>query len=321
MRIFLTGATGFAGSHLVDRLSADGHHLTALVHPATSHQELPGDGHIRVVPGDLLDRDALRETIVAARPDVIYHLAGQAYPARSWHDPALTMAVNAGGTANVLWAATEFGRPRVVVVTSAEVYGPVQPGDLPLTEATPPQPRHPYGVSKLAAGQLARVYWERYGLPVVEARPFNHIGPRQAPGFVVPDFAGQLAAMQLGRQARVIRVGNLDPERDFTDVRDVVAAYVALAEHGRPGEAYLICSGKPVPVRHILETLIALSSLDVEVVVDSTRVNPSDTPCLYGSHAKITTDTGWQPRIPLRQSLADALTDCRQRLRAQPPGD
>lgn len=314
MRVFITGATGFAGSHLVDQLLAAGHQILALFHAATSHQGLPEHPHIQPVGGDLLDLPAMTAVMREARPDLVFHLAGQAYPARSWDDPALTMAVNTGGTANLLRAAVDCGRPRVVVVTSAEIYGPLAAEDLPLTEQTPPRPRHPYGISKLAAGELARVYWERYGLPVVEARPFNHIGPRQALGFVVPDFASQLAAIRLGRREPVMRVGNLEPERDFTDVRDVAAAYVRLAEAGQPGQAYLICSGRAVSVRHMLDTLIELSSVAVDVQVDQSRVNPSDTPCLYGSHAKITADTGWRPEIPLRQSLADALADWEGRL-------
>lgn len=318
MRVFITGATGFAGSHLVDQLLAEGHHVMALVHEATSHQELPRNADVQPIPGDLLDPNGLARAVVDARPDIIYHLAGQAYPARSWIDPALTIAVNTGGTANLLRAAVEVGRPRVVVVTSAEIYGPISAADLPLTERTTPQPRHPYGVSKLAAGELARAYWERYALPVVEARPFNHIGPRQAKGFVVPDFASQLAAIRLGQAKPLIKVGNLAPERDFTDVRDVAAAYRRLAEAGRPGQAYLICSGTSVSVRRILETLVELSGVAVQVQTDEQRVNPNDTPCIYGSFAKIESDTGWRPQIPLHQSLADALQDWENRLNQLP---
>ncbi len=316
MRVFITGATGFAGSHLVDLLLDGGHDVLALVHEATSHQGLPPHERMQPVIGDLLDPDGLATAVAQARPDVIFHLAGQAYPARSWLEPAQTIAVNTGGTANLLRAAAEYGRPRVVVITSAEIYGPISADDLPLTERTRPQPRHPYGVSKLAAGELARAYWERYELPVIEARPFNHIGPRQAAGFVVPDFASQLAAIRLGQSAPVMRVGNLEPERDFTDVRDVAAAYLRLAESGRPGEPYLICSGRPVTIRGLLDTLIDLSGVDVKVVTDERRVNPSDIPCLYGSYAKIEADTGWRPSIPLRRSLADALADWEARLRS-----
>ncbi|MBP8950136.1 MAG: GDP-mannose 4,6-dehydratase [Candidatus Promineofilum sp.] len=314
MRVFITGATGFAGSHLVERLLAGGHEVLALVHAATSHQGLPDHPRVRPVAGDLLDPAGLAAAVQDARPDLIFHLAGQAYPARSWDTPAQTLAINTGGTANVLQAAVAFGRPRVVVVTSAEIYGELHPDELPLTETSPARPRHPYGVSKLAAGELVRVYWARYGLPVVEARPFNHIGPRQARGFVVPDFAAQLAAIRLGQQPPVMRVGNLSPQRDFTDVRDVAAAYWRLAEAGRPGEAYLICSGQPVSVRHLLDTLIELAGVAVDVQTDAARLNPTDTPCLYGSNAKIAADTGWQPSISLRQSLADALTDWEKQL-------
>ena len=314
MRVFITGATGFAGSHLVERLLAEGHEVRALVHAATSHQGLPEHPAVQPIAGDLLNPAALAAAVAEARPDLIFHLAGQAYPARSWDDPAQTLAVNTGGTANLLRAAVEFGRPRVVVVTSAEIYGELRPDELPLTETSPARPRHPYGVSKLAAGELVRVYAARYGLPVIEARPFNHIGPRQARGFVVPDFAAQLAAIRLGRQEPVMRVGNLSPQRDFTDVRDVAAAYRALGEVGCPGAAYLICSGRAVSVSHVLETLIGLAGLAVEVQTDPRRQNSSDTPCLYGSHARLTADTGWQPRIPLRQSLADALADWEERL-------
>lgn len=314
MRVFVTGGTGFAGSHLVDALLAAEHELVALVHPATSLQELPEHPRLTRLMGDLLDLAALRQHMAAIKPDVIYHLAGQASPSLSWRNPALTLAVNAGGTANILEAALAGGRPRVLIVSSADVYGPIRADELPLTEATPIEPRHPYGVSKWAAGQLARLYWERYQLPAIEARPFNHIGPRQAAGFVVPDFASQLAAIKLGRQAATLSVGNLAAERDFTDVRDVAAAYQALAAQGQPGECYLICSGQAVSIEWLLQTLVELAGIPVTIVPDPARMRPSDTPCLYGDYGKIKRDTGWQPQIPLRQSLADALADWLARL-------
>ncbi|MBE2220830.1 MAG: GDP-mannose 4,6-dehydratase [Anaerolineae bacterium] len=314
MRIFITGATGFAGSHLVDSLLEQGHEIYALTHPATSHQDLPEHPQLHTIYGDLLDLDSLKTAVQQAQPDTVYHLAGQAYPARSWQNPALTIAINTGGTANLLEAAIAFGRPRVVVVSSAEIYGYVSEEDLPLTEQTWPQPRHPYGVSKVAAGLLTAVYAQRYDLPVVEARPFNHIGPRQALGFVVPDFASQLAAIKLGQQPPVMSVGNLDARRDFTDVRDVVRAYQLLAEKGIPGEAYLICSGQAVSIHYLLNALIDAAETAVEITYAPERMRPSDTPCLYGSHAKLTKDTGWKPEIHLRQSLNDAFMDWRNRL-------
>jgi GDP-4-dehydro-6-deoxy-D-mannose reductase len=314
MRIFITGGTGFAGSHLLDNLLAEGHHVTALVHGETSHQDLPQHPALQPLQGSLLDEDVLNEAVAAAQPDVIYHLAGQASPGRSWQAPALTMAINAGGTANLLQAAVAYGRPRVIVVTSAEIYGPVSAAMLPLTEETEARPRHPYGISKQAAGQFVDLYWQRYQLPVIEARPFNHVGPRQALGFVVPDFASQLAAIKLGMQEPLISVGNLDAQRDFTDVRDVARAYSDLAATGQPGLAYLICSGRPVSIRSLLETLSDLAQVDVEIAYDSARMRPSDTPVIYGSHERLSAHTGWQPQIELRQSLSDALGDWLGRL-------
>lgn len=314
MRIFITGATGFAGSHLVDTLLAQGHDLYALTHPATSHQTLPSHPRLHSTTGDLLDLESLKTAVSQARPDVVYHLAGQAYPARSWQNPALTIAINTGGTANLLEAVVAFGRPRVVVVSSAEIYGYVTEADLPLTEETWPQPRHPYGVSKYAAGQLTAVYAKQYDLPVVEARPFNHVGPRQALGFVVPDFASQLAAIKLGQQPPVISVGNLDAQRDFSDVRDIIRAYQLLAEAGQPGEPYIICSGQPVSIHYLLNVLIETAGIPVEITYDPARMRPSDTPCLYGSHAKISRHTNWKPEIHLRQSLEDAFADWFMRL-------
>ncbi len=307
MQVFVTGATGFAGSHLVDRLLAAGHRVTALVHAATSRMQLPD--RVTVLEGDLLDEAAVATAVTQARPDVIYHLAGQAYPARSWQIPGQTIAVNSVGTANVLQAAVNYGRVRVVVVTSADIYGVVHKANLPITEQTPPQPRHPYGVSKWAAAQLVPLYWERFGLEVMEARPFNHIGPGQGLGFVVPDFASQVAAIKRGERDNTIQVGNLEAQRDFTDVRDVVRAYVALAEQGQPGETYLIASGQPVPIRLLLTTLIKLAGVDVQVVYDQARLRPSDIPCLYASYTKIQQHTGWQPQVPLEQSLADVLAE------------
>ena len=195
----------------------------------------------------------------------------------------------------------------MVAVTSAEIYGVVKPPELPITEASEPDPHHPYGISKWAAGRLIPLYWERYGLPVVEARPFNHIGPRQALGFVVPDFASQLAAIKLGQREPTISVGNLSAERDFTDVRDVVRAYQFLADAGQPGKTYIIASGQPVPIHYLLNTLMEMAEVGVAVRYDPQRMRPSDTPVLYGSYDHLRRDTGWEPRIHLRDSLADTL--------------
>lgn len=307
MKVFVTGGTGFAGAHLVEGLLRDGADVAALVHGPTSRSELPQG--VTSFEGNLLDEQVVTTAVSETKPDLIFHLAGQAYPAKSWEIPGRTIAVNTVGTANLLQAAVAYGRARVVIVTSADVYGIIGEDALPITEQTTPDPRHPYGVSKLAASQLVPLFWQRFGLEVMEARPFNHIGPKQGLGFVVPDFAYQIAKIKVGKQANVMQVGNLEAQRDFTDVRDVVRAYRLLAEKGQAGETYLISSGTAVSIHTLLTTLVDLAGVDVKIESDLERMRPSDTPCLYASYAKIQKDVGWQPEIALRQSLHDALDD------------
>ncbi len=312
-RVFLTGVTGFAGSHLVDSLLDDGYEVYGLVHPASSHQPLPDHENFIPIAGDLTDRAGLKSAFSKANPSIVYHLGGIASPAQSWINPAQTLAINAGGTANVLEAAMITGKPKVIAVTSALLYSSLRESDLPVDEETPPSPSHPYAVSKWTAGILTMLYWRRYSLPVIEARPFNHIGPRQARGFVVPDFASQLAKISSGELEPVVKVGNLEAERDFTDVRDIVRAYRMLAESGSPGQSYLVCSGIPVSIQHILNTLIKISGIDVEVIKDPDRYRPLETPMIYGNNTKINRETGWQPNIPLEKSLSDAYIEWRAR--------
>jgi GDP-4-dehydro-6-deoxy-D-mannose reductase len=314
MRIFVTGATGFAGSHLVDLLLDEGHEIYALVHRASGHQPLPSHKNFNIQTGDLLDLDGIMDALKSCLPDVILHLAGQASPSQSWRDPAQTFAINTGGTANILEAALNAGKPRTVIVTSAEIYGRLDAEFLPITEDVVPNPGHPYGISKWAAGRLVQLYHNRYGLPVIEARPFNHIGPRQLRGFVVPDFASQLAAIKADLQAPIISVGNLNVERDFTDVRDVVRAYRLLVDFGQPGEPYLICSGRAVAVQQLLDMLIEIAGIDVRIEKDSKLTRKSEISKIFGSYAKLERDTGWRPQIGLQRSLADTLVEWERKL-------
>lgn len=290
MRAFVTGASGFAGRHLIDALHASGHDVVEL-------------------EGDVLEAQDVRTQIERAAPGVVFHLAAQAFVPAAIADPQQAYAVNVIGTANVLAAVRALEQPaRLLFTSSAEVYG-AQPQDaMPLRESTAPNPGNPYAASKAAAEALVLGEVRSFGTRAIIARAFNHIGPGQHPDFVAPAFAAQLAAIARGASAQM-SVGNLSARRDFLDVRDVVAAYVALAEHGVPGAAYNVCSGGAVSIQQLLGELIRIARVPVEVREDPKRMRPSDVPLLYGSNAKLTSATGWQPRIPLQRSLQDVYAD------------
>ncbi|MFT5195205.1 MAG: GDP-4-dehydro-6-deoxy-D-mannose reductase [Cellvibrionaceae bacterium] len=309
MHVLVTGAAGFAGSHLVKHLIGLGHTVFGLVLPTgfSPQKQYP----FKPVVGDLLDPESLLNAIKIAKAETIYHLAGQADVGLSWRKPGATIMVNTIGTVNLLEAAIAEGVKTLVAVTSAELYGPQPRDKMPITAESLPNPWHPYAVSKLAAGHLLSIYQRRYEsvIRIIEARPFNHIGPGQATGFVVPDFAKQIAEIRAGHIEPKLRVGNLDAERDFTDVRDVVRAYALLAEKGEAGKMYHICSGQPVPIHTIVNIMAELANITLEIEYDPERMRPSDTPVLYGSFAELKRDTGWSPEIHMRQSLAETLTE------------
>ncbi|MEM8857939.1 MAG: GDP-mannose 4,6-dehydratase [Chloroflexota bacterium] len=316
MHALVTGAAGFAGNHLVNQLNHLGYSVSGLVLP---HEYDPNKSYsFAPLIGDLLDSNSLSQAVKASGANVIFHLAGQADVGLSWRKPALTIMVNTVGTVNLLEAAIEHNVETVVAVTSAELYGPQQRENMPITAASEPNPWHPYAVSKLAASDLLSIYQRRYpDMRIIEARPFNHIGPGQTQGFVVPDFASQIAKMRAGLIKAKLRVGNLDAERDFTDVRDVVRAYSMLAEKGQAGKMYHICSGTPIPIYTIVNILAELADIVIEVEYDPERMRPSDTPVLYGSFAEIQRDTGWLPEIHLRQSLVEALDEWDKKVREE----
>ena len=295
----ITGATGFAGGHLLERLVAAGSRVHAWGHTASN---LPGSAAAVVTwtAVDLLDRTAVRAALEAARPSVIYHCAGLAHLLDAWKAPARSLRVNVLGTHNLLEAARDLGLVCGVLVTgSAQVY---RPSESALTEDAPIGPANPYGVSKLAQEMTAAVSPRAWLV-----RPFNHAGPRQSPAFATSAFAQQIAEIEAGRRQPVLQVGNLDVQRDITDVRDTVRAYQALAETGRPGRPYNVCCGRAYRMRDLLDILLSLARVRVRVDVDPARLRPSDNPVILGSHARLTADTGWQPEIPIEQTLADLL--------------
>lgn len=301
MRALVTGASGFVGRYLVERLRTAGYDVVAAGGP---HETEPA-----FLPIDLADTESIRAAFDVARPDVVFHLAAQAFVPRSLEAPDETYEINVIGTAGVLavqraWSRENDAKVRFVFISSAEVYGAQPPSAMPLRETTAPNPVNPYAASKAAAEAVVLGEARSFGVDAVIARAFNHIGPGQNGRFVVPAFANQLAAIAAGGEP-VMHVGNLDARRDFLDVRDVVDAYAAIAERGESGEAYNVASGGAVSIREILGELIRIAHVPVEVRDDPARMRPSDVPIVYGSSEKLRERTGWAPRIPLRRSLQD----------------
>lgn len=299
MRALVTGATGFVGPHLVAHLRANGDEVVGL-----------DDGIVEVC-----DPGAVARWLGAHRPEVVYHLAGWADVGGSWAAPQEAFRVNAEGTLNVLQAAMDTGAGRVLVVSSADVYGIVDEADLPITERHPLRPVSPYAVSKVAADYLGLQAWLGRGLEVVRARAFNHLGPGQSDRFVAAAIASRVAANERDG-GEDIPVGNLAARRDVTDVRDVVRAYRLLVDRGEPGEAYNVCSGHDVAISELAERLLAMAKHPMRLVVDPDRHRPVDVPVLRGDPAKLEQATGWTPEIPLDQTLADVLDDWRARTAA-----
>lgn len=297
-RALITGAGGFVGPHLLSHLADSGDDAI---------------GADLTTGPNLLDPEGWVEFVASVRPQVIFHLAGWSDVGSSWTSPTQTQRVNAEGTLNVLDAARLGNVDRVVIVSSADLYGTVNPNDLPLTESAPVRPNSPYGASKQSAEAIAAQYVRGWGLDVVIARPFNHIGRGQSVQFAVSAFADRVARCE-HEGGGVVRHGDLSARRDLTDVRDVVRAYRLLALSGTPGEAYNICSGSTISMQEVLDHLINHSDADIRTQTDPALLRPVELPILLGSHAKLTADTGWSPQTKLAETLADVLEDARNRL-------
>ncbi len=316
-RALITGITGFAGSHLADHLLAvGGYEVYGLKRWRSRTENIRHlAGKVTLLDGDITDAVRLREVVAEVRPDVIFHLAAQSFVPASWREPDATLTTNVRGQVNLFEAVRAAGHPcRIQIAGSSEEYGLVGEDELPITEDTPLRPLSPYAVSKVTQDLLAWQYHRSYGLDVVRTRGFNHTGPRRGEVFVTSNFARQIAAIEAGLQEPVLRVGNLDARRDFTDVRDTVRAYRLAVEKGEAGAVYNICSGTTVSIRELLDRLLALSDAAIRVETDPARLRPSDVPVLLGSAARFHAVTGWEPEIPFDQTLRDLLDHWRARL-------
>lgn len=295
MRSFVTGGSGFVGLHLLTHLAECGDEVTAPL-------------------ADVTDPGALAEALASVPdgpPEIIYHLAGQADVGRSWTDAALTWSVNTLGTVNILEAARQHAPDaRIIVISSAEVYGNVPADELPITEGRVPMASSPYGASKIAAELAATFAHRAHGQRVIIARPFNHLGLGQSPGFILPAVARQIAIAERDRSA-VIRLGNLDARRDMTSVTDVVRAYRMMAERGVDGATYNVCSDSTLSMRELVDTMVAMSVVPLTIELDEDRLRPSDIAVQCGSSARLRTATGWSPTADLDDVLRSVLNEWR----------
>jgi GDP-4-dehydro-6-deoxy-D-mannose reductase len=301
--ILVTGANGFVGLHLISELLDQKKSVIAVGGPKTSPKTTTQPNSTQYINIDLRDKEAVASIDFKNIAGVI-HLAGLAAVGPSFATPLDYITTNIGIEINLFEAAlAQKASPRFLIISSGSLYNPKS--KLPLAETSPVTPSSPYAVSKLGQEQMAQ-YYQLRGFDCVIARPFNHIGPGQGLGFIVPDLAQQIIAAK-NSDNKEIKVGNLTAKRDYTDVRDIVKAYILLLEKGRSGEIYNVCSGKSLSGKELLAKLLAVAMVNLTPVIDKTKIRPVDSPNIYGSHQKITQDTGWTPNIPINQTLKDVI--------------
>lgn len=320
MKVLITGITGFAGSHLAEYCldQQEGVEVVGICRWRSRRENIEHlEGRIEMHECDLRDASSVKTLIGEVRPDRIFHLAAQSYVPSSWNSPSETLTTNILGQLNIFEAMRETGcDARIQITGSSEEYGLVHPEETPIKESNPLRPLSPYAVSKVAQDTLGYQYHQSYGTKVVRTRAFNHTGPRRGDVFVTSNFAKQIAEIEAGRREPVIHVGDLTPQRDFTDVRDIVRAYWLGLEHCTPGEVYNICCGKAYHIQEVLDLLLGHSDHDIEVREDPARLRPSDVPLLLGDNTKFCDATGWQPEIPFEKTAEDLLIYWRERIPA-----
>jgi GDP-4-dehydro-6-deoxy-D-mannose reductase len=324
LRALITGISGFVGSHLAEHLlQLGGWNIAGTIYGSGGADAAPYQNiaHLRskltLYEAELSEPETVQGIVEDSRPDVIFHLAAQPIPSLSRIDPWHTLENNIRLQVNVLQAIVQVAPQAVtLVIGSSEEYGQVAESALPLTEQAPLRPTSPYAVSKIAQDFLGLQYYISHGVRAIRMRPFNHIGPRQRRGFVAPDFAYQIAEIEAGQRPPLMRVGQLDVARDFSDVRDIVRGYVLAAERGIPGEVYNIGACEAHTVRELLETLLRGVATPIEVLQDPERLRPVDTPLLVGDCSKLRNQTGWEPQVSFEQTVRDVLDYCRQEVMA-----
>jgi GDP-4-dehydro-6-deoxy-D-mannose reductase len=315
MKVLITGIAGFVGSHLSELLLKKGEEVFGICLPDESLENIRQiKKELHLTNCDITDFDRLSFVIKRINPDEIYHLAAFSSVGKSFAQPLDTIEVNVRGTLYLLEILRNLRKkPRILIVGSSDMYGVVKPKDIPITEETPLLPVSPYGSSKAACDLLAYQFFKSYGVQTIKARAFNHTGPRQGIGFVVPDFASQITKIEAGILPPVMKVGNLSSKRDISDVRDIVRGYRLLMKKGKPGEAYNICSGKTYSIKNVLKVLISLSKKKIRVRTDEERSRLAEIPVLAGDNSKIKRTTHWRPEISIETTLEDSLNFWRRK--------
>ena len=313
---FITGVTGFAGSHLAELLLKKDYKVYGLCRWRSRTENIEHiKKKIHLIEGDLLDVHSLQKAMMDARPDLIFHLAAQSFVPASWTSPSVTLKINLVGSCNLFEAVrTAKIEPSIQIACSSEEYGLVKPKEVPIKESNPLRPISPYGVSKLAMDYLGYQYFKSYDMRIIRTRGFNHTGPRRGEVFVCSSFAKQIVEIEKGKRKPIIQVGNLSAKRDFTDVRDMANGYYLAALKGKPGEVYNICSGRTIEIKKVLDLLLGMSKVKVTIKQDPARMRPSDIPILHGNCSKFKRQTGWKQKIPFKKTLKDLLDYWREKI-------
>jgi len=315
-KALITGITGFVGSHLAEYLIKENVEVYGISRWRSKTDNIDHiKDKINLQDADLLDAHSLYSIVENIKPDFIFHLAAQSYVVASWASPANTMETNLTGAVNLFEAVRKTGHDcSIQIACSSEEYGKVFPDELPIKETNPLRPLSPYAVSKIAMDYLGYQYHESYGLKIIRTRGFNHTGPRRGDVFAESTFAKQIAEIEKGKREPVVLVGNLEAQRDYTDVRDMVRGYYLAVQKGEPGEVYNICSGKAWKINKVLSFLLGLSKAKIKIKEDPDRLRPSDVPVLIGDNSKFVKQTGWHPEIPFEKTLEDLLNYWREKV-------